>query len=62
MVNSTEPLFEYNFGSIDTDFLLNVENLNFSFAQEVLLECYLEKDHYDLVNIDAFGSHASMMK
>ena len=35
-VNSTEPLFEYNFGSIDTNFLLNVENLNFSFAQEAL--------------------------
>ena len=35
-VNSAEPLFEYNFGSIDTDFLLNAENLNFSFAQEAL--------------------------
>ena len=35
-VNSTEPLFEYNFGSIDTNFLLNAENLNFSFAQEAL--------------------------
>jgi len=35
-VNSTEPLFEYDFGSIDTNFLLNVENLNFSFAQEAL--------------------------
>jgi hypothetical protein len=35
-VNSTEPLFEYNFSSIDTNFLLNVENLNFSFAQEAL--------------------------
>lgn len=35
-VNSTEPLFEYDFGSIDTNFLLNAENLNFSFAQEAL--------------------------
>ena len=35
-VNSTEPLFEYNFANIDTDFLLNAENLNFSFAQESL--------------------------
>jgi hypothetical protein len=35
-VNSTEPGFEYNFGSIDTDFLLSVENLNFSFAQEAI--------------------------
>jgi hypothetical protein len=35
-VNSTEPLFEYNFGNIDIDFLLNAENLNFSFAQEAL--------------------------
>jgi hypothetical protein len=35
-VNSTEPLFEYDFESIDTNFLLNVENLNFSFAQDAL--------------------------
>ena len=35
-VNSTEPLFEYDFENIDTNFLLNVENLNFSFAQEAL--------------------------
>jgi hypothetical protein len=35
-VNSTEPLFEYDFESIDTNFLLNAENLNFSFAQEAL--------------------------
>ncbi|MFN9318163.1 MAG: hypothetical protein ACK58Y_16685, partial [Microcystis sp.] len=35
--------------------------ITYKSAQEVLLECYLEKDHYDLVNIDAFGSHASMM-
>lgn len=35
-VSSTEPGFEYNFGSIDTNFLLAVENLNFSFAQDAL--------------------------
>lgn len=35
-VNSTEPGFEYNFGAIDTNFLLSVENLNFSFAQEAI--------------------------
>lgn len=35
-INSTEPLFEYDFGSIDTNFLLNAENLNFSFAQEAV--------------------------
>ena len=35
--------------------------ITYKSAQEVLLECYLEKDHYDLVDIDAFGSPASMM-
>ncbi|GCL55901.1 tRNA (guanine-N(2)-)-methyltransferase [Microcystis aeruginosa NIES-3806] len=34
--------------------------ITYKSAQEVLLECYLEKDHYDLVDIDAFGSPASL--
>jgi tRNA (guanine26-N2/guanine27-N2)-dimethyltransferase len=29
-------------------------------AQKVLLECYLQKDYYDLIDIDAFGSPASL--
>ncbi|MFO0148894.1 MAG: tRNA (guanine-N1)-methyltransferase [Microcystis sp.] len=34
--------------------------ITYKSAQEVLLECYLEKDYYDLVDIDAFGSPASL--
>ena len=34
--NSTEPGYEFDFGNIDTNYLLNAENLNFSFSQEAL--------------------------
>jgi tRNA (guanine26-N2/guanine27-N2)-dimethyltransferase len=33
--------------------------ITYKSAQQVLLECYTQKDYYDLVDIDAFGSPAS---
>ena len=58
-VNSTEPGFEYDFNTIDTNFLLNAENLNFSFAQESLNYQRLAGEGADPNNFGLFKSEFS---
>ena len=58
-VNSTEPGFEYDFNTIDTNFLLNAENLNFSFAQESLNYQRLAVEGADPNNFGLFKSEFS---
>ena len=58
-VNSTEPGFEYDFNTIDTNFLLNAENLNFSFAQESLKYQRLAGEGADPNNFGLFKSEFS---
>ena len=57
--NSTEPGFEFNFAGLDTNFLLNVENLEFSFAQDALNYQRLAGEGADPNNFALFKSDFS---
>ena len=54
--NSTEPGFEFDFAGLDTNFLLNVENLEFSFAQDALNYQRLAGEGADPNNFALFKS------
>ena len=58
--NSTEPSFEFDFNSIDTNFLLNAENLEFSFAQDALNYQRLAGEGADPNNFALFKSDFSL--
>lgn len=60
-VNDGNPEIRTTLSANLTDFLAQQKGkITYQSAQQVLLECYTQKDYYDLVDVDAFGSPAAL--
>jgi tRNA (guanine26-N2/guanine27-N2)-dimethyltransferase len=60
-VNDGNPEIRETLETNLADFLAQQRGkITYQSAQQVLLECYTQKDYYDLVDVDAFGSPAAL--